>query len=322
MLQRVLRSGALPWGIPAVAVFGSYLWLAWDHGDVWLWNVTVHESGAYTFGETILYFRHFLRELPVDIAYALFLVAAAIPAAPRGDGHEDPDRAARSLWPTTLLAAGLVVVAATAAVREAGLASALLDLGQFRTRDDLVAYGSHWRFHWLSTIWFGCAVAVLAGPVLGATRHSRGRAAWRVAWATVIGATVAFGVSPEIFTDVRYVGHQAREIATHGAVTLWVGFAILRAQSGSPGGARSRATDCGEGDETGWRHLGAATLVVAIPAYLAVSMLRGDVMAVAQSDRGLAAMVAGHLFEHTLDFVLVGLLTAVGYGWFSRTARR
>jgi hypothetical protein len=62
--------------------------------------------------------------------------------------------------------------------------------------------------------------------------------------------------------------------------------------------------------------------VVAIPAYLAVSMLRGDVMAVAQSDRGLAAMVAGHLFEHTLDFVLVGLLTAVGYGWFSRTARR
>ena len=322
MLQRALRSRAVLWGIPAVAVVGAYLWLAWDHQTAWLWGVTVHESGAYTFGQTVLYFRHFLRELPVDVAYALFLVAAAAPfAAGRGAGGGGPGGETRRPWLATLLAGGLVAVAATAAVRDAGLGSALLDVGQFRTRDDLVAYGSHWRFHWLSTLWFGLAVAVLAGPVLGAARSACGRTAWRVAWGYVVCSTLVLGVSSEIFTDIRYVGHQAREIATHGTVTLWAGFAVLRGQAGSSSGAESREIASGGGGGYGRRHLVAGALVVSIPAYLAVVMLHGDVMEVAQSDQGLSAMVAGHLFEHSLDFALVGVLTAVGYGWIASSGR-
>src|SRR5262245_58650599 len=46
-----------------------------------------------------------------------------------------------------------------------GWTSAALDLLQFRTRDDLVEYGSHWRFHWLSTVWFGVA-AMLGAPLI------------------------------------------------------------------------------------------------------------------------------------------------------------
>jgi hypothetical protein len=323
MLQRVFRSPLVLWGIPSVAVVGSYLWLAWDHGTSWLWGVRVHESGAYSLGQTVLYFRHFLREVPVDVAYALFLVAAAgRPSDPEAPVDVPPKGTRRPLLPV-VLAAGLLVVAVTAAVQEAGLGSALLDLGQFRTRDDLVAYGSHWRFHWLSTIWFGLAVSALADPVLGPGRGARRprRTTWFVAWGYVALLTLVFGVSPEIFTDVRYAGHQAREIATHGAVTLFVGFGILRVLDGGAGRARPQQTASGaDGHE---RHqLLAAALLALIPAYLAVVMLRADVMEVAQSEQGLSAMVAGHLFEHSLDYVLVGLLTVVGYGWVASFGAR
>ena len=45
-----------------------------------------------------------------------------------------------------------------------------------------------------------------------------------------------------------------------------------------------------------------------IPAYLGGRMLNGDVMAAGQTQSGLAPMVAGHMFEHTLDYVFVGLM--------------
>ena len=51
-----------------------------------------------------------------------------------------------------------------------------------------------------------------------------------------------------------------------------------------------------------------------VPIYLAIVAMRGDVMAAGQSDRGLAAMVAAHYFEHALDYLLVALLVLGGFG--------
>jgi hypothetical protein len=62
------------WWCPSLVLAASYLWLANDHGTLLLWNVIVHESGRYTFGQTVLYFSHFLREVPTAMAYALFLL--------------------------------------------------------------------------------------------------------------------------------------------------------------------------------------------------------------------------------------------------------
>jgi hypothetical protein len=55
-------------------------------------------------------------------------------------------------------------------------------------------------------------------------------------------------------------------------------------------------------------------LAVTIPVYLGIVAVRGDVMAAGQSDRGLAAMVAAHYFEHALDYLLVALLVLGGVG--------
>ncbi|HUF71081.1 MAG TPA: glycosyltransferase family 87 protein [Longimicrobiales bacterium] len=65
--------------VPLGVLIGAYVWLVIDHGETWLWNVVVHESGRYTLGQTMLYFRHFLREIPTVVAMALFVIAAGAP---------------------------------------------------------------------------------------------------------------------------------------------------------------------------------------------------------------------------------------------------
>jgi hypothetical protein len=295
-------------GIPAAVLLASWVWLALEHQTLGLWGVVVHESGRYTLGETIFYFGHFLREVPIAIAYALFLLSASGSATLDG-----PDRDRRGTSPARwafLLGAGVLVGGTlVAAALSAGLGSALQDLFQYRTRDDLAGYGTHWRYHWLSTLWFG-AVATLAPtltrrvpglPGLGVSRFWR-----RAAWGYFIVLTLVFGLSADIFADARYAGHQAREILTHGPVTALAGLGILLAWSGA-GGTRPTARDP---DIRVTRLL--VGVVLLVPIHLAVVSLRGDVMAQGQSDLGLSAMVAAHYFEHTLDYLLVLLLLLGG----------
>lgn len=285
----------------------SYLWLAADHGTLGLWNVIVHESGRYTLRDTTLYFSHFLREIPVAIAYVLFLLGAG------GGTGIAPSRSAawpgrRMIWLGLLGAALLVIVSLFLAARSTGWPTALMDFAQLHTRDGVAAYGSHWRYHWLSTVWFGAA-AGLAPFVLGrlagraVLRPSRG---WTLgAWGFVLALTLVFGLSAEVFADVRYAGHQAREILTHGLVTLPLGLGLL---------LLLREGERGGGAHARWVLWLYATLAVVIPVFLAAVALGGDVMAEGQSEHGLAAMVAAHTFEHTLDLLLIVLLLIAGTG--------
>lgn len=302
-------------GVPAVILAGAWLWLALDRGTPWLWNVPVHESGRYTLGQTIFYFGHFLREVPTDIVYALFVLAGARVGARPRRGRTPPIAVA-----ALLAAAALIAVALFRAAATQGWDWALRDLFQMRTRDDLVAYGSHWRFHWLSTLWFG-VTAMLAVPLLAPSSTvfaESGRrlapAAW-LAWGTFLALTLVFGISADIFADVRYTGHQAREIMTHGPITGLLAAGVLQAMA-------DRTTVPGREVRPFERIRGqgiAVALFLIIPLYLAAVTLAGDPMQAGQAEQGLAAMVAGHIFEHTLDYLLVTLLVAGGYAaWVGR----
>jgi hypothetical protein len=293
--------------IPAAVLLASYLWLALDHGTLRLWNVAVHESGRYSLGETVLYYSHFLREVPIAVGYALFLLSVSGNTTRGGHGHQAHGLSVPR-WVLLLGAGALVGGALLMTALSAGLGSALQDLLQHRTRDDLAGYGTHWRYHWLSTLWFGAFAAVAPTltrlvpelPDLGVSRF------WtRAAWGYFLVVTVIFGLSADIFVDARYAGHQAREIMTHGPVTMLLGLGMLLAwSSGSPGtgtqGPGTRMT----------RLLWAVVLLV--PVHLAVVSLQGDVMAQGQSELGLSAMVAAHYFEHSLDYLLVLLLLLAG----------
>lgn len=300
-------------GLPVGLLCACWIWLAIEHGSPTLSGVIVHENGVYTMRETVLYASHFLREIPVDIAMSLFAVAAFDSTVPMsGRPHE---RRVRLAWLAATCAALVVAWALWAASRAHGIDSALLDLAQFRTRDTVSAYGSHWHYHALSTLWFAIAAPVAAALLAALSglpvQRRRVTAAWRAAWVSLLLPTLLFGVSALSVTSVRYTGHQARELLTHVPITLPLMFATVVIVRGSivPAGAAVRlpmpTRILAALRASPWR----TALALAIPVFLAVRTLAGDPMAEGQSEGGLVAMVAAHVFEHTLDYLFSMLST-------------
>ena len=315
-------AGATLFAIPILVLVSSYAWLALDRRQALLWHVVVHEGGKYTLAETIVYYRHFLRELPIDLSMAIFLLAGY------GTTRSPPSfgvmvrRRALALTATGLATTVLLVGLSTRQVAsELGWEEVLRELLQYRTRDDLAGYGSHWHFHWLSTVWFGAA-SVICAPLVARLLRPRAEALaggrdarflLSSAWLYVVALTIIFGLSPESFVSPRYTGHQAREILTHGTVTLLLGFGVLHAS-----GAWLSSGEFGEKRET--PRFPRVVLQVCvplfllIPVFLAVAALSQDVMTVGQSGTGLAPTVAGHFFEHPLDYGFVSLVLIAGQG--------
>lgn len=299
-------------GVPFGCLLLSYLWLALEHHTLLLWNVIVHESGRYDLGATIFYHSHFLREIFVDIGMALFLLAGFAGVVGSAASRSVSDR--RPRWWIVGGAVALVLTgwAFVTVTRRQGLDSSLLDLLQYRTRDDLVAYGSHWHVHLLGLVWFGAASLLLAGLLSRLRGVVPPRRNWRaaIAWAYLFGLTIVFGAPREVFLDVRYTGHAAREIMTHGPVTLLLGFGLLTLIR-RPEVASGAEASMGEASKT-WSMWVWLALTVLVPAYVTIVTLSGDWMGAGQSDLGLAAMVGAHFFEHVMDYLLVVSLVLAG----------
>jgi hypothetical protein len=308
------HTGARRWigcclALPAVVLIGSYAWLAIEHRTMALGDVVVHESGRYTLTETIFYFNHFLREIPTLITIVMLVLVAYRPINNGGQG----DRRRLRARGIALIAAGagLCVAAFIFAARHSGAETAVSDLLQYRTRDDLHEFGSHWRFHWLSTVWLGVAASLLATigcnwGVPAKPRSLRDRPV-QLVWLGFLVVSAVFGFSREILVDGRYIGHQAREILTHGLVTLPLATAVV-----SMVALWSSNRTRGSYAPPNWSRA-EIVLFVVIPAYLGMKVLTGDVMAAGQTDAGLSAMVASHMFEHVLDYIFVALVAAGGY---------
>lgn len=298
--------------LPTLVLAAAYAWLCVAHQTLWVWDEVVHESGRYTLTQTVFYFSHFLREIPALIAMALFTLAA-LGGASVQDPKAAPSR--RGTYTAALLAAGaLALLAFAIAAIQHGPGEALRHLLQEYTRDDVASFGSHWHYHWLSTLWFAFAAPLLVrlgalwGGVAPRSDRTRHRRSWVAAWFYFGGMSLVFGFSDAIAIDPLYIGHQAREIATHTLVTLPMALAIAawidRGHASVESGPRLTP-----GFQ--WRELAA---VAAIAIYLGIATLADNVVAVGQGKGDLASMIAAHFFEHSLDYVFVGLLIGGSYG--------
>ena len=209
--------------IPIFTFSWAYLRMAIVYGKLNLLNVIVHENGKYTLLETILYYDHFMRELFISAFLALFIVGFFLYY-----GSERPRKRIQMgkyvvIGFFTLIIFLLVVFLGS--ILKVGLEETSLSLFQYKTSDDLIEFGSHWRFHLLSRIGlFTSSAAIISfyRIVNDKTLWKKSKYALPILLVVSIGfliATLLFGITSQPFSDARYLAHQGREFITHNLCT-------------------------------------------------------------------------------------------------------
>jgi len=305
--------GRILLGFPAAVLLGSYVLLAIHYGAWNVFPVVVHENGRYTLTETIFYFRHFVRELPVNtlIAMGLGMLAGLHSPLERAGSSSEGGRACRQAGLAALLMAA-TAIAITWGQYDRN--EAWTELAQYRTRDELADFGSHWRYHLLHIVdsLLFCLGMLL---VIRGLTNAGGLNRRALGWLAVLGVvfvmiTLGFGAPLRALTDPLYLAHQAREIETHRILTLCPALACLLLID-----LRLVACSTLSGGNRRMIWAGAAWIVLAtlIPLWIVWRLREVNVGALAQRQTGLWQIAAAHHFEHLLDSVYVTLLSAWAY---------
>lgn len=314
------RLSFILFGFTFLVFLASYCFLSHVHRKWNVFPVIVHENGKYTLLQTIFYFDHVLREMPIAILMSLSLAIAFYLHSPLTKSKMEPV-AKRIYRNSFLLTIFLTVTVIAAAIYQNGVRSAALDLFQFRTRDELLEYGSHWHFHLLHTVYFFVAsLAVvqicrrLAPPWLEMNPHGKSLLVYWILFFT--GLTVLFVPSLLPFSDARYLAHQMREIVTHSLTTLPLALATMLFYE-------NRLDESVRPDlKTGTLRWGNYLLpiVVAIPLFIFHRLSGVDILSIAQKKTGMGALLAFHFFEHLIDSILVASLSLFLYLFLIRKA--
>jgi hypothetical protein len=282
-------------------------------GTLALWSVVVHENGVRTLGETIFYFDHATRELPVDVLTGLMIgAAAAFGLEPKGSGR------------TAAMFAGLAVLVVAVilggALATVGLDRTLVNLSQSPTRPGVALLaGSHWYYHLLST-GFAMLAALAAGLWLsGSDGLFRYRGPVAAACVAAIWAAVSWGFlsSPDLvrrsFGDPIYLGHQAREILVAVLVVIPLSFGLCLVLAERPVARNSLP---------GPIALAAVFALAAagLAAFVGVTALSTGSQAMGQSD-DLRVILLPHFYEHVLTYALTGTVAVAMFVWIGSLGR-
>ncbi|MEO6718276.1 MAG: hypothetical protein ABIM50_13645 [Novosphingobium sp.] len=293
--------------VPMLVLATAYAAMSVQHGTALLWNVPVHEDGHRTLAQTLFYFEHATRELPIDLLFGIAVGAggAMALAAPR---HE---RRGSRPWLIAAMLAACVLVMTGATALQLGPDALRDNLLQYPTREGApLTWGAHWRYHLLER----GPMILLALSLWGVLRSFRNdppepraaRGALAVV-ATYIAPTVLF--TPDWaalrlpFTDARYLGHEAREIFTHGLITLplSLGVILLRCPQRVVWAAWPARVPIGA--------LALVALSLSCFVFVLLAALGAGSASAGQSD-SMVTLLAPHFFEHGFTY-LVAPLTAV-----------
>jgi hypothetical protein len=266
----------------------SYLYLVAYYKKWNLLNVMIHESSRYSFLGTVFYFNHFLRELLIDTFFALCIFWTYNAT----HSNSIAGKIAGNLTIVLFAFILFMIVVVSGSIKQVGLKNTFLDLTQFREVDTVVAFGSHWQMHFLSTL---ALMLLLVLPGI----FQVNAAVWPLI-AIFFGffvLSLIFRTDLRAITDARWSMHGAREGLTFFFLAVLPSYVInLRVESIS----------------INIPTILALLIIAAITLYYFWVFLRVDVRGLAQGDFEMPYLIASHFFEHVLDFgyifLLVGLL--------------
>lgn len=284
--------------LPVIVCILAYVALALEEGKWLLFGEVIHEGGERNLIETFFFYEHALRELALDGLLGLALGWGVAALAP---GRR---RSRRTLGIAGMVAAGSIVLITLGTIREAGVEGALEELAQVHTRPGaILEWGSHWQYHLLSRLALILLGHAMLMPLAGAEARGRVLRALRRSLVAFVALSVIFLPRLESFIDPLYLGHQARELATHALTTLPLAL-FVALPDGLTWDWHGLRRPCF------WVGFGLAGVIA---LWLGVGALLGGAAAETQSP-SWTRVLGGHVFEHGLGYLLVPALAVVVRG--------
>jgi len=304
--------------VPAIYFIASYTYLAWWHNNGFLFNTLIHENGRLTLLESLFYFDHFIAVVPMIIIFSLcmaggFAVAGYVPS------DKNPSRAASVAIVLLVGSALLVLVASVMSIWTVGWERTVDYALQRIERDGVMSKGGNWNQLQLSNIpiAFGAIGLSVAFTMSGGefqrersiTLKAGGVSCIIFAAALCIGITALNWNGWTSFLNPRWVGHSIREIATYPFTGIPIALISVLLVENYLSGLRSWIIEC---------RLFSIILIgtgFTLAAGQLILLKNEDVLAYAQrpsfAPNGLSIpyLLSSHVFEHFLDFVLIGPLT-------------
>ena len=293
----------------------SYLGLAWIFQSFNLLDKVVHEDGQQTFLTLLFNPSHFLREIPISIMICVGVVGSYIYVTPGSSlrSVKAPSKGQiRLCW---ILASAIVVVAILATAISQGIDTVWHELGHFKTRGDALKYGSHWHNHFLHVLFIPVEALGACALIRWGTNnqpHDPGSGSKKMllVWIGVfLVLWPLFGFQWTWANEPLYLAHQLREIGTHGVLTLSLTLAICfyldrpTASESTDGNAHNSTCSL----KLFWSCLG---LCLSILGFLLWRLRSVEVLELAQKEAGYLELYFSHNFEHFIDYLFMGLVTA------------
>jgi len=296
-------------------LIASYVAIAIYSSTPWLWSVIVHESGDRTLAQTILYYEHAARELPLDIILGVAVAGSALFVL-RARGATPASRHTWT-WCAGLAVACTVIVGGT--LWTGGLPMLFENILQYPTRPgEPLVWGGHWRYHLLSHVTLISSSFGLAAPLLLLTGRSRGHRPGLSVFAWAVSAFVALALvfvpGSDSFRNAVFIGHQAREVATHAIVTVPMAWSFCLFVG------RDTWSDRSPGTSSIAFPLAAAAIGAIVGVYLLVAALATSAASQGQSE-SIAVLIFPHFFEHTFSYVVTTLTAGLVFDWVSGRSR-
>jgi hypothetical protein len=301
--------------IPAAVYLLSYVYLAFYHQKVWLWNVIVHEGGTLTLLQTVLYASHFLGHVPSLTVIALLFAGAGMLFTRVPQQFTSAPNVLIVLLAVFLISSGAVAAALF------GWEDALAYVSQ--TKQSMVTYteGGSWNLHLPSTIvlfalippYMFFIVRVMKIPT-GTPRGAKlliAAAAVSCVLFTFLfnrGSLNAFSIA---FSDPRYLAHSIRELATFPLTIFPLPlFFLMRGISREPNpeASNKRRTPTAI---IFLLIIGIAAVIYQcyVPLSVGIGQLAQKPAFAGQGTLSVPYLLASHYFEHVLDSVYFTLLT-------------
>lgn len=315
--------------IPAATYILSYLYLAYYHGKVWLFDTVTHESGRHTLLEEIFYASHFLGHVPVHTMAALVFTGTYLcMTIAESKGFER-----KTMWVLLILLLGLLVFSLFVGAGVFGYEDMSAFVMQRKQSESVYGQGGSWNLHLPSSM-----VLFLLVPVYiyifkrtfgGELATNRGGLLYiGVGLLLLVGLTAivnkdAPAAVMTVWADGRYLGHSVRELVTFSLTYFPIPLYFLL---GRQGNRPERVSE----------NKGLRTLVVVLAVLLAAAILYQSYIPLMEGIGQLAQkpafakggsltigyLLASHFFEHFLDTIYFALVFLLLWGLAKRKELR